>query len=172
MGVFDTMKAMADSLADKASQAKSAGVDVLRSMLQEISAAFQELEGVGYEVLDVELAVGLPPSVTVFLAKRGQPTDEAFAALLGKFEGRKTATTFISLVRQADQWSQSLQWGDRHCRNVAVDLGLRSAVRLVYSRPKSDSAPPQERRLENGASVPAGVQPATPPAAPAPQGPP
>src|SRR5262245_30891263 len=133
MGVFEQLKTAATALADKISDIQSAGKDKLRAMLDELSIAFTQLEGVGYHVTDVELAVGLPPSITVYLVKQGEPTDEAFTAILANNQGRTTACTLIRLVRQANSWAESLRWGERRCRMVAVELGLRPAVRLVYA---------------------------------------
>jgi hypothetical protein len=150
MGVFEKMKAAADALADTVGSVKSAGMDKIRAMLDELSGAFADLEGVGYHAEDVELALGLPPSVTVYLVKRGEPTDEAFVALLANNKDRKTARTLIRLVRQANNWAESLSWGERRCRMVAVELGIRPAVRLVYSEPGRVALPssPIEQKAE------------------------
>jgi hypothetical protein len=150
MGVFDKIKAAAEALADKVGSVKSVSMDKIRSMLDELNVAFTQLEGVGYHVTDVELALGLPPSITVYLVKQGEPTDEAFAALLANNKGRKTARTLIRLVRQANNWAESLRWGERRCRMVAVELGLRPAVRLVYAGQGVPATPlsPIEQKAE------------------------
>ena len=140
MGFYEKMKAATEALAETIGEVKSSSMDKLRSMLDELTVAFTELEGVGYYVSDVEMAVRLPPSITVYLVKQGEPTDEAFAALLANNKGRKTARTMIRLVRQANHWADSLRWGEGRCRMVAVELGISPSVRLVYSGPRADPA--------------------------------
>jgi hypothetical protein len=161
MELFSKIRAVADALADKASSVKTAGIDTLQAMLEEASSAFAGLEEVGYRVADIELAVGLPPSATVYFFKQGQASDEAFAALAANFNSRRTASTLIALVRQADQWAGALRWGDRTCRMVAVELGLRPAVRLIYSVPgEAGGVMPLERQLTDLPSTPeAGSEP-------------
>src|SRR4051794_40418073 len=129
------MKGAAGALAGHATDACGAGFDTVKGILEGVSAAEADLAEIGYSVRDVEVTVSLPPSVTVFLTRTGQPTDEAFAAKLANRHNQTTAWLLIKLTQQADRWSRKLRFGGRACRELAVDLGiLRPAVRLLFGK--------------------------------------
>src|SRR4051794_17264094 len=128
------MKGAAGALAGHATDACGAGFDTVKGILEGVSAAEADLAEIGYSVRDVEVTVSLPPSVTVFLTRTGQPTDEAFAAKLANRHNQTTAWLLIKLTKQADRWSRSLRFGGRGCRELAVDLGIRPAVRLMFGK--------------------------------------
>lgn len=133
-GIFDKMKGAAGALAGRAADAAGAGLDVVTAILADVNAATADLHSVGYEVCDVEVSVTLPPSVTVIVKRVGEPTDEAFTALLANRCNQTTAWLMIKLTQQADRWSKSLRFRGRQCRCVALDLGLVPGVRLLFSR--------------------------------------
>ena len=64
---------------------------------------------------------------------------EEFTAALAEYADRTAARTLLQLVRQADRWAAHLALGGRHCSQVAVDLGLQPAVRLLFTPPAGDS---------------------------------
>src|SRR5262245_50026555 len=128
------MKGAAGALAGHASDAAGAGFETVKGILEGVGAAEADLEAIGYTVRDVEVTVSLPPSVTVFLTRTGQPTDEAFAAKLANRHNQTTAWLLIKLTQQADRWSRKLRFGGRGCREIAVDLGIRPAVRLLFGK--------------------------------------
>jgi hypothetical protein len=133
-GILDKMKGAAGALAGHATDAYGAGFDTVKGILEGVSAAEADLEAIGYTVRDVEVTVSLPPSVTVFLTRTGQPTDEAFAAKLANRHNQTTAWLLIKMTQQADRWSRKLRFGGRGCRELAVDLGIRPAVRLLFGK--------------------------------------
>ena len=134
MGIFDKVKAAAGKVSDTVKGAYTGGVDVVRGMLTDISGASADLERVGFVVKDIEVCVGLPPGVTVFLAKQRDATEEEFTAAFANNANKLTVRTLLSLVQQADAWIGSLKLAGRDCKVVAVELGFRPGVRLIYSR--------------------------------------
>jgi hypothetical protein len=133
-GILDKMKGAAGALAGHATDAYGAGFETVKGILDGVSAAEGDLAEIGYVVRDVEVTVSLPPSVTVFLTRTGQPTDEAFAAKLANRHNQTTAWLLIKMTQQADRWSHKLRFGGRGCRELAVDLGIRPAVRLLFGK--------------------------------------
>jgi hypothetical protein len=143
-GILDKMKGAAGALAGTAADAAGAGFDTVKGILDAVGVAAADLETIGYSVRDVEVAVSLPPSVTVFLTRTGDPTDEAFAALLANRSGQTTAWLMIKLTQQAHRWSQKLRFGGRRCRELAIDLGFRPGVRLMFGKDAPGQAPATE----------------------------
>lgn len=141
MELFNKMKAAAGAVSDTVKGAYAGGVDGVAAMLADINAASADLNRVGFAVTDIEVYVGLPPGVTVFLAKERDATAEEFAAAYANNAGNLTARTLLGLVQQADHWIGKLKLVGRHCRLVAVELGFRPGVRLVYTRQSLALAP-------------------------------
>jgi hypothetical protein len=137
LGILDKVKGAANTIASSTIDACGAGLDSARKTLDEISAASADLEALGYTVRDIEVSVSVPPAVTVFLTRTGEPTEEAFTAALANRSGQSTAWLLIKLTQQADRWSNSLRMGGRRCREIAIDLGIRPAVRLMFGKDRS-----------------------------------
>jgi hypothetical protein len=141
MGLLDKVKSAAAEFA-------GSGVEAARSLLEGVSAASGDLETLGYEIRDIEVSVTVPPSVTVYLVRHREPHDEAFAAVLARRDGQRTAWLLIKLLQQADRWSRSLKFGGRHCRELAIELGLRPGIRLLFGKPRRTETvavvPPEE----------------------------
>jgi hypothetical protein len=140
MELFNKLKTAAGAVSDTVKNAYAGGVDSVAAMLADINSASADLNRVGYVVTDIEVYVGLPPGVTVFLAKERDATAEEFAAVSANNADNLTARTLLGLVQQADHWIGKLKLSGRHCRLVAVELGLRPGVRLIYSRQRSELA--------------------------------
>jgi hypothetical protein len=139
MGVFNKVKDGAGFIASQAAELCGVGMDAARGILEDVAAASGDLEALGYEVRDIEVTVSVPPSVTVFLTRHGDPTDDAFGAALARRSGQRSAWLLLKMVQQGNAWSTSLRFGGRRCRQFAVDLGLRPAVRLMFARPETPS---------------------------------
>jgi hypothetical protein len=140
MGLFNKVKAAAGAVSDTVKGAYAGGADAVATMLADISSASADLNRVGFVVTDIEVYVGVPPGVTVFLAKERNATPEEFAAALANNANNLTARTLLGLVQQADRWMGILKLAGRHCRLVAVELGFRPGVRLIYTRQGLDVA--------------------------------
>jgi hypothetical protein len=159
MGLINKVKSTAGSLAGQVAEVCGGGLDGARAILEEVATASGDLETIGYHVRDIEVTVSLPPSVTVYLVRQGQPSDEAFAAALARRAGQRSAWALIKLVQQADRWSTSLRFGGRECRELAIDLGLRPAVRFLFGK---------QRQAETVQTEPAQRDEPAPPCAPSP----
>jgi hypothetical protein len=150
MGLFSRVKSTAGSLAGKVGELCGGGLDGARGILEDVAIASGDLEAIGYHVRDIEVTVSVPPSVTVFLVRRGQPSEEAFAAALARRAGQRSAWALIKLVQQADRWSTSLRFGGRECRELAIDLGLRPAIRFLFGRQGQTATAEAEARAREG----------------------
>ena len=156
MGLMDRVKSAAGAVADKVGEACAGGVEMAQATLADVSAASADLSRVGYRVTAVEVQVGVPPGVTVFLVKERDATDEQFAAVLADHADSTAACLLIRLVQQADRWALRLRVMGRCCRQVAVDLGVRPGVRLLYPTAEGVAAAGEANaQLEATASVPA-----------------
>jgi hypothetical protein len=156
MGLFNKVKDGAGLLASQAAELCGVGMDAARGILEDVAAASGDLEELGYEVRDIEVTVSVPPSVTVYLIRHGEPTDDAFGAALARRAGQRSAWLLLKMVQQGNSWSTSLKFGGRRCRQLAVDLGLRPAVRLMFARPGSageeEAAPKGEQACSKAES--------------------
>jgi hypothetical protein len=133
MGLTDKVKAAAHAVSDTVKGAYHGGLDVVNGMMADISSASADLDRVGFAVTKIEVYVGLPPGLTVFLAKHRNATEEEFAAALANNADKLTVRTLLGLVHQADRWIAALPFAGRPCRLVAVELGIRPGVRLIYT---------------------------------------
>src|SRR5215207_6607008 len=125
LGIFGKVKGAAGALANHAVEACGGGIDSARGILDGVADASGDLESIGYTMRDIEVAVGLPPSVTVYLSRTGTPTDDAFGAALARRAEQTTPWLLIKMVQQADRLSGKLRVGGRCCREIAIDLGFR-----------------------------------------------
>jgi hypothetical protein len=140
MSLMDKVRSAAGAVADRVGEAYAGGVDMAQGMLADVTAASGDLVRAGYRVTDVEVQIGVPPGVTVFLVKERDATEEEFAAVLADHTDRTAARMLIQMVAQADRWAQRLWVGGRCFRQVAVDLGIRPGVRLLYPASPAASA--------------------------------
>jgi hypothetical protein len=144
MSLFEKVKSGVGNLASQAAEACGVGMDAARGILEDIAVASTDLEEIGYVVRDIEVTVSVPPSVTVYLVRHGEPNEDAFGAALARRAKQRSAWLLLKMVQQANGWSTSLKFGGRRCRELAVDLGIRPAVRLMFGRPAGEgiAAPP------------------------------
>lgn len=156
LGIFGKVKGAAGALANQAAEACGGGIDTARGILDGVADASGDLEAIGYTVRDIEVAVGIPPSVTVFLSRTGTPTDDAFGAALARRSDQSTAWLLIKMAQQADRLSGKLRVGGRCCREIAIDLGIRPAVRFLFGR-DAVSAPPRPAEQAKPAEPPPGT---------------
>jgi hypothetical protein len=131
--MFGTIKNAAQSVADAVGVALTAGLDKVKTTLEEFAAASPELEEIGYRVCATELCCALVPYVTIFLVRERAPTEEGFNALLARQSSNATVRTVVNLLRQTEKVIATFDLRGQKCSSIALELGIPPRVRLVYT---------------------------------------
>jgi hypothetical protein len=132
MSLFKKAKDAAGALAGKAGEVLGAGVDKLKTVIDEVSASSPYLREVGYTLSEIELQLSLIPCVILHLLKERDVPDEAFDAVLTNHADRKTLCTVVRLVRQANYVQEKIQLKSRRFKELEVTLSLPPSLRLKY----------------------------------------
>lgn len=130
--MFGTIKSAAQSVADAIQGGMAAGLDKVKTSLEEFAAASPELEEIGYRVCATELCCALVPYVTVFLVRERAPTEEGFDALLAR-RSSNTVRSVVTLLRQTEKIIATFDLRGQKCSNLALELGIPPRIRLVYT---------------------------------------
>src|SRR5262249_919859 len=72
------IKAAAKAVTDLAGDTLAAGLGQVEASLEELSAASPDLEELGYQLGQIELACTLPPRLIIYLARHGKASKEAY----------------------------------------------------------------------------------------------
>jgi hypothetical protein len=131
--MLGTIKSAAQSVAGALSGALAAGLDKVKTTVEEFAAASPELEEIGYRVCATELCCALVPYVTVFLVRERAPTEEGFEALLARQSSNATVRTVVTLLRQTEKMIATFDLRGQKCSNLALELGIPPRIRLVYT---------------------------------------
>ena len=105
----------------------------VREMLADFNAAVPVLRAMGFALTDVEITLGLPPSLKATFQVPHEVTDEAVSRALEQNADRKLITFLIRALSQARRLQTSIDVVGMKPRGLTVEVGLTPGVSIKFA---------------------------------------
>ena len=128
MGLFDKIK---DS-GGKLSNLKDAGVDKVKSTLKDFESALPIIKKAGYNLNELNIGVGLPPSIIASFNIKNV-SEKEYEAALDEIDSNKVGKAVLSALISASKMKENLEIKSMTMNEVHVEIGLIPKVNLIYS---------------------------------------
>jgi hypothetical protein len=131
---------------------KNLGGDTLSKTAQQFNEALPYIERAGYDVTEVEVALGLSPKVVPHLKLRELINEEEQKALLQETQGKTLVNTILASLFRASAARRKLNFKRFHFEEIELEIGLIPGVVLKF-RPNGDHPKADETTvvaIENG----------------------
>jgi hypothetical protein len=117
---------------------KNLGGDTLSKTAQQFNDALPYIERAGYDVTEVEVALGLSPKVVPHLKLRELITEEQQQMLLDETQGKTLVNTILSSLFRASAARRKLKFKRFHFEEIELEIGIIPGVVLKF-RPSSEN---------------------------------
>ena len=128
MGLFDKIK---DS-GEKLSNLKEVGVEKVKSTLKDFENALPIIKKAGYNLNELNIGVGVPPSIIAsFNIKKVSEKD--YEAALDEIDSNKVGKAVLNALIGASKMKEKLEIKSMTMNEIHVEIGLVPKVNLIYS---------------------------------------
>jgi len=128
MGLFDKIK---DS-GEKLSNLKEVGVEKVKSTLKDFENALPIIKKAGYNLNELNIGVGVPPSIIAsFNIKKVSEKD--YEAALDEIDSNKVGKAVLNALISASKMKEKLEIKSMTMNEIHVEIGLVPKVNLIYS---------------------------------------
>tara|TARA_B100000886_G_C20424912_1_gene493451 strand:+ start:1827 stop:2213 length:387 start_codon:yes stop_codon:yes gene_type:complete len=128
MGLFDKIK---DS-GEKLSNLKEVGVEKVKSTLKDFENALPIIKKAGYNLNELNIGVGVPPSIIAsFNIKKVSEKD--YEAALDEIDSNKVGKAVLKALIGASKMKEKLEIKSMTMNEIHVEIGLIPKVNLIYS---------------------------------------
>ena len=128
MGLFDKIK---DS-GEKLSNLKDTGVEKVKSTLKDFENALPIIKKAGYNLNELNVGVGLPPSIIASFSIKNVSEKENDAAL-DEIDSNKVGKAVLNALNSASKMKEKLEIKSMTMNEIHVEIGLIPKVNLIYS---------------------------------------
>ena len=128
MGLFDKIK---DS-GGKLSNLKDAGVEKVKSTLKDFENALPIIKKAGYNLNELNISVGVPPSIIATFNIKNVSQQE-YKAALDEIDSNKVGKAVLNALISASKMKEKLEIKSMTMNEIHVEIGLIPKVNLVYS---------------------------------------
>ena len=128
MGLFDKIK---DS-GGKLSNLKDTGVEKVKSTLKDFENALPIIKKAGYNLNELNVGVGLPPSIIASFSIKNVSEKENDAAL-DEIDSNKVGKAVLNALNSASKMKEKLEIKSMTMNEIHVEIGLIPKVNLIYS---------------------------------------
>lgn len=128
MGLFDKIK----DTGGKLSSLKDAGIEKVKSTLKDFENALPIIKKAGYNLNELNIAVGVPPSITATFNIKNVSDDEHKAAI-DEIDSNKVGKAVLNALIGATKMKEKLEIRSMTMNEIHVEIGLIPKVNLVYS---------------------------------------
>ena len=115
---------------DKIADISDAVRDRSAEYLNQIIESAPELAVAGFEMGQISLCMGLPPSAAIKLLPTGEATEESFAEAIQNASGRPLVQAMLKALRASEKFRSQVKLGQFRVDAIEVSLGLTPSVTL------------------------------------------
>jgi hypothetical protein len=115
-----------------ARELKNLGGDTLSKTAQQFNEALPYIERAGYDVTEVEVALGLSPKVVPHLRLRELIEEDQQQALLEETQGKTLINTILSSLFRASAARRKLNFKRFHFEEIELEIGIIPGVVLKF----------------------------------------
>ena len=128
MGLFDKIK---DS-GEKLSNFKEVGVEKVKSTLKDFENALPIIKKAGYNLNELNVGVGLPPSIIASFSIK-KVSEKEYSAALDEIDSNKVGKAVLNALNSASKMKEKLEIKSMTMNEIHVEIGLIPKVNLIYS---------------------------------------
>ena len=128
MGLFDKIK---DS-GGKLSNLKDTGVEKVKSTLKDFENALPIIKKAGYNLNELNVGVGLPPSIIASFSIKNV-SEKEYDAALNEIDSNKVGKAVLNALNSASKMKEKLEIKSMTMNEIHVEIGLIPKVNLIYS---------------------------------------
>ena len=128
MGLFDKIK---DS-GGKLSNLKDTGVEKVKSTLKDFENALPIIKKAGYNLNELNVGVGLPPSIIASFSIK-KVSEKEYSAALAEIDSNKVGKAVLNALNSASKMKEKLEIKSMTMNEIHVEIGLIPKVNLIYS---------------------------------------
>ncbi len=152
MGLFTRIREATGVLFGWAGGAVQTGVERAQSLIAEVQNAAPVIQKVGYRLTDIDVEVSISPRVILHLQRDFLANAEQFTAVLAEVRGRRTVTSLVKALQQANRIEPGLRISGRQLDEIEVELGIPPALRLRYRMGAHASTRPENPPMTDAAA--------------------
>ncbi|MCA9537740.1 MAG: hypothetical protein KC620_02555 [Myxococcales bacterium] len=108
------------------------GMDKVQKFLDEFNSALALIEAGGYRLIDLDIALGMPPMFAPCFQLIRDVSDEEQAANLARVADNKRAHMMLSTLYKTSKLQASLNIGDLHAMGIVLEIGAMPVTRIRY----------------------------------------
>lgn len=127
MGFFDKIK----DAGGKLGNLKDAGIDKIKATITDFENALPVLKKAGYNLKELNIGVGVPPTVLASFSIKNVSEDVSNAAL-EELDSNKVGKAVLSALIGASKMKQKIEVKNMTMDEIEVELGLIPKVSLIY----------------------------------------
>jgi hypothetical protein len=108
----------------KATSGKIPGAGKVKKLLGDFDSAIPVLREHGYELSDMTIKLGIPPSLVATFQFTREVSEEETAAALRENKGRKLLSMLIRMLSMARKFQSGVQVAGLKAQSTAVEIGI------------------------------------------------
>jgi hypothetical protein len=132
-GITDRVGDAKDALAAGAADLRDAGLARVREAIEELNATLPAIREAGYELTDVSVSIGIPPTVVAAFHDAATYSEERAQKVLEENADRKLTALLLRSLLQARKLQAGIELGGLKPRAIAVQLGLPPSVSIKFA---------------------------------------
>ena len=112
------------------------GADKVRGVVQDFNAITPLIERAGYEIIDLEVELGLIPKLIPHFKKIHNISAEDKAAILSELKDKRLMSMLVNALFKSDSFQSNLNLTNYEYTGIEVEIAALPAVRLKYKKQK------------------------------------
>ena len=113
---------------------KDATKEKANGILEEITNLGEHMSKAGFELIEINTSLGLPPTFSLTYHFLHDATDEEQKNILKENEGKKITTIILKTLFKSTAFANSLKLGTFKLNEVSIQLGLLPDVGLKFKK--------------------------------------
>lgn len=131
--MLDMLKAAASKVSDTAGHLAANGAEKLNQAMTEIQGGLALLRSLGSTVGEMEVRLGLMPSVTLNISRSAQLDAARLEALKQEYAEQKYIGAMLAGMLIAERMADGVQTPGQRLNGYKIELSVPPSVTLVYS---------------------------------------
>lgn len=112
------------------------GAEKVRGVVQDFNSITPLIERAGYEIVDLEIELGLIPKLIPHFKKIHNISDEDKEAILAELKEKRLMSMLVNALFKSDSFQSNLNLTNYEYTGIEVEIAALPAVRLKYNKQK------------------------------------
>ena len=129
---LDKAKETVEIVYGKVSEIKDAGMDKIKSYMDEISNGLPVFEEAGFHLDGISIGLGIPPDISIAFSKTKEVSAETIKALIHQNADKKSLSLILNTLLTANTLQNKIRLNKLIFAGVSIQLGVPPKVSLKY----------------------------------------